>query len=224
MTRPGAGGRAPALTVRPIGPHDDAAIHALFRSTIALGRPLPFELPILDEYAALCLDWYLHDGRGDGAVVENGGVFAGYVLVCTDTRAQQQWARRRAVALGRHALAAIASGRVSARARRFLLLRMRDGLALRSAPVPRPMHAHLNLHAGSHRTWAAPMLRDRVDTVCRVVGASGWYGEVNAKVGRRAVALERLVGPVVHRTPNRTCSWLAGEPVERLTVVRDLER
>ncbi len=78
----------------------------------------------------------------------------------------------------------------------------------------------MNLDRSVRGTRAALMLVDHVDDVCRSLGAVGWYGEVNARVGRRATALERLVGPVVDRTPNRTASWLVGKPVERLTVVR----
>jgi hypothetical protein len=40
--------------------------------------------------------------------------------------------------------------------------------------------------------------------------------------GQRYLAIERLIGPVVHRTPSRTYSWLLGRPVERLTVVRTI--
>jgi len=59
-----------------------------------------------------------------------------------------------------------------------------------------------------------------VDRVCREAGLHAWAGEVNGVVGSRHAALERVVGPVVGRRPNHTLTWLAGAPVERLTVVR----
>jgi hypothetical protein len=68
--------------------------------------------------------------------------------------------------------------------------------------------------------WAGKALLDFVDERCRQAGLPGWYGEINAPVGRRASALERVVGPVVHRAPNHTLSWLMDRPVERLTVAR----
>jgi hypothetical protein len=54
-----------------------------------------------------------------------------------------------------------------------------------------------------------------------MAGLSGWYGEINAVEGRRAKALE-LLGSIVHKAPNHTLSWLVGQPVERLTLVRSL--
>jgi hypothetical protein len=43
---------------------------------------------------------------------------------------------------------------------------------------------------------------------------------MNARAGRRVAGLGRWGGEVVARRPNATLSWLAGAPVERLTVVR----
>lgn len=45
---------------------------------------------------------------------------------------------------------------------------------------------------------------------------------MNAPVGRRLQALERVVGPVTDRRLNHTLTWMTGEAVERLTVVRHL--
>lgn len=210
------------LTIRPLGRDDEPAVHELFRSTLAMGRPLPFELPLLDDYAALCLDWYLTEERDGAAVAEDRSGVVGYALVCVDSDAQHRWARRRAARFARLAVLAAARGQLKGDARRFVALRMRDAVSLLAAPVPRPVHAHLNLDRAIHGSWAAPLLLEHIDAVCRTAGATGWYGEVNARVGRRAAALARLVGPVVHRTPNRTCTWLAGVPVERLLVVRDV--
>lgn len=217
------GGALTTITLRRLqGPADDAAVHALFRATVAMGRPLPFDHPLLDDYAALCLDWYLDEGREHVAVIDAAEGVGGYALVCPDTDAYRRWVRRPALRFARRSIAAMARFDASAAARHFLLLRIRDGVTLRAAPAPRPVHAHLNLAHGMQGTWAGPLLRDYIDAECRRVGAAGWFGEINAKVGRRATALERLVGPVVHREANRTCTWLAGTPIERLTVVRDL--
>jgi hypothetical protein len=85
-----------------------------------------------------------------------------------------------------------------------------------------PVHAHLNI-VSSHRSGsAAVLLRQHIDQRARLAGAWGWFAEVNAPAGRRLQALERVVGPVTDRNPNHTLTWMTGEPVERLTVVRHL--
>ena len=85
-----------------------------------------------------------------------------------------------------------------------------------------PVHAHMNIAAPYRSGSSAALLRAHIDERAHRVGAQGWFAEVNTTLGRRQQALERLVGPVVHRQRNHTLSWLAGEPVERLTVVRHL--
>jgi hypothetical protein len=47
------------MRVRPAKPADRGAIRRLFRATLAGGHPLPFTVPGLAGYGALCLDWYL---------------------------------------------------------------------------------------------------------------------------------------------------------------------
>src|SRR5262245_29397951 len=98
---------------------DDIAIHRLFRATVAMGRPLPFDLALLDDYAALCLDWYLQRGREHIALIENAEGIAGYALVCPDTDAYRRWVRRPALRFAGNSLAAIARREVSPAARRF---------------------------------------------------------------------------------------------------------
>jgi hypothetical protein len=93
---------------------------------------------------------------------------------------------------------------------------------LRSPAPPFPAHAHINVLPHQLARWAGLSLVDSVDERCRRAGLPGWYGEINAPVGKRARALERIVGPIVHRAPNHTLSWLTGRPVERLTVARAL--
>jgi hypothetical protein len=66
------------------------------------------------------------------------------------------------------------------------------------------------------------MLTDFIDDVCRDAGYGSWCGEINARAGRRTAGIARWGARVVHRAPNRTLTWLRREPVERLTVVREV--
>jgi hypothetical protein len=214
-----------SLSVRPLAVGDDEAVRRTFRSTLVLGVSAPFVLPDLDRYEQLCLDWYLTEGRQWAAVVEDDdGDVAGYLLACPDTAGHERWLRVQAVRFTTRVLAGAASGRYPRAARTFWRLRLQDGwLAWRQGvPAPFPMHVHLNLVPGLRATQAGRLLVGHADAVCRAVGGTGWFGEVNAPVGRRAAAFERLGAEVVHRTPNLTFSWVRGEPVERLTVVRVL--
>ncbi|MGH9244607.1 MAG: hypothetical protein ACRD29_09890 [Acidimicrobiales bacterium] len=172
------------------------------------------------RYTDVCLGWYLGPGRIWARVLDDGDRVAGYVLVCPDEERHRRWVRPRAVSFAVVAVVAASVRHPCDPASMLVRLRIRDGWARRHAPSPMSVHAHMNLDRSVRGTRAALMLVDHVDDVCRSLGAVGWYGEVNARVGRRATALERLVGPVVDRTPNRTASWLVGKPVERLTVVR----
>ena len=89
---------------------DDGAVRALFRATLALGRPLPFAVPDLDAYERLSLDWFLGPGRGAAAVLEAEGEVVGYTLVALDHDAYHRWAVPRAVAWGARAVAGLAAG------------------------------------------------------------------------------------------------------------------
>ncbi|HYV59038.1 MAG TPA: hypothetical protein VFA62_03100, partial [Acidimicrobiia bacterium] len=64
------------------------------------------------------------------------------------------------------------------------------------------------------------LLADHVDEVVADAGFQSWYGEMNARAGRRVAALGRWGAEIVSRRPNATLSWLTGAPVERLTVLR----
>jgi ATP-dependent protease HslVU (ClpYQ) peptidase subunit len=59
-----------------------------------------------------------------------------------------------------------------------------------------------------------------VDEQAAILGFAGWYADINSKLGRRSASLERLGGQIIQRSYNRTLSWLAGESIERLRVVR----
>lgn len=217
----GIGRRVDARVVRSLRPGDDASVRALFRDTVCLGRPLPFEVPEWDAYESLCLDWYLGPGRDDAGVLVEGAV-TGYTLVCTDAAAYRRWQRDQATVFSGRVARRMVAGRIHPDASRFLRLRLKDGWDMwRNAIVaPLPAHAHINVACGSRASAAGRLLADHVDRRCRLAGLPGWFGEMNAVAGHRARALERLGGTVVHRAPNHTLSWLLGQPVERLTVAR----
>lgn len=211
------------MTVRPVGPADDAAVRQIFWSTLRLGHPAP-SITRLDSYAGLCLDWYLGPDRSSAAILDIDGEVAGYALVGTAPGRQRRWTARRAARFATRTGLELLAGRHEPTAARFLRLRLRDGWELRRAPTPAPVHAHVNLLPVARIGSAGPLLRDHVDEVARRVGSSNWYGEVNATSGHREGALRRLGFDIVHRAPNRTLSWLTGGPVERLTVVRQVGR
>jgi hypothetical protein len=208
-------------------PGDFPAVRALFRATVALGRPLPFEADaarLLDAYERLCLDWYLEPANAAAAGVLRDAPRApvqGYALVCLADADFARWQRRAAARF----LAAAASTLCSWRRRpasRFARARVADGWASRRPPasVRGLPHAHLNA-APDRRGLPGRPLADFVDAVCAAAGHDAWYGEINARAGRREAAItRRWGGEVVHREPNRTLSWLVGEPVVRLTVRR----
>jgi NTE family protein len=200
-------------------------VHAIFRSTLLLGRELPFSLPDLERYESLCLDWYLGPGREDAAVVEaDDGRVVGYALVCTDGEAHARWMRRRAARFAFTLLRGFALGRYRGDAGRFYRCRLRDGVAMwRSGPdAPMPAHVHLNLDHRWRNGGARRLLTDHIDDRVRRAGLPGWYGEINALAGHRSRALERMGGRIAHRAPNHTLSAFLGQPVERLTLARSL--
>lgn len=212
------GPAAAAATLRPLERADAPAVRRLFRATLSLGEPLPFAFPGLAAYEALCLDWYLGPGRDDGAVLELDGAVVGYTLVCLDERAYRRWAVPAALTWAASALAQVPTGPAG----RLVRLRVADGVAAwrhGHGPVA-PAHAHLQVARGVRFGLAALRLVHHVDARCRAAALPAWYGEVNALPGRRVTTLEARIGPVVARMPNRTLSWLAGAPVERLTVLR----
>ena len=217
-------GATTGRTLRRLTPSAIPDVRRVFRQTVALGRPLPFPLPGFAAYERLCLDWFIGPGREDAAVLDEDAVVRGYVLVCTDLPAYRRWVARAGAAWALQATARLAGGRLAPDAARFYRLRLRDGLlALRDGPAP-PMPAvvHLNLDKGLRGGTEGLRLLGHADRRCAAAGLPGWYGEVNAPVGGRAAGLRRAGLQVVHRVPNHTLSWLAGRPVERLTVVRRL--
>jgi hypothetical protein len=211
------------MRVRPLRVGDEPEVRRLFRCTWVLGDRPGFAIPGLSRYEALCLDWYLGPGRADAAVlVDDDGNTVGYALVCTDQSANRAWTRRRAVRFTFGLLPRLLLPSYGGAAGRFYRLRLRDGweLARTGAPEAAPAHAHINL-ASTHRAGiGGRLLAAHVDARVAAAGLSGWFGEINAVVGHRARALERLGGEVVWRAKNHTLSGLLNEPVERLTVRR----
>jgi hypothetical protein len=199
---------------------DDAAVRRLFRDTLGLGRPLPFPLPGIYRYEALCLDWYLGPGRGDAAVLERDGTVIGYVLVCCDATDHARAQRSAAARFSAWAMPQVAGRRLPVPVRTFWRLRLLDGAVAWRTGLRAPAHAHVNLDPAARAAGRSLDLRDHIDDRVRRAGHDHWIGEVNAIRGRRAAALQRLVGDVVATVPNRTYTWLEGRPVDRLTVRR----
>ena len=217
------------MSVERARPEDEPEIRALFRTTILLGRPVPFadRAPsLLAAYERLCLDPYL--AAGSGAVVgvlrdTPSGPVRGYALVCLDAASLR---RRRARGLATFVARATPWLAPRGEASTFVRSRFRDGWALRRpARAVRDLpHAHFNAAPSASRL-PGRLLADFVDAVCREAGYGSWYGEINARVGRRATAITaRWGGEIVDRTPNRTMTRLQGVPVERLTVLRHVPR
>ena len=219
-SRDGADG---GVRIRPLRSGEEDEVRRIFRATLLLGQPLPFEDRSLVSYSRLCLDWYLT--RGTVLVADTDGQIRGYLLACLDQPGYERWSRWHAAAWGLRATARIALGTCRGPARRFAWLRIRDGLAtVWTAPAaPMPAHAHVNLDpeiragATGHRLVAA------MDAMVEAAGLPGWFGELNVPPGRSLAAIERAGAAVVHRQRNLTFSWLLASPVERATIVRALD-
>ncbi|MEO1061585.1 MAG: hypothetical protein AAFZ07_09220 [Actinomycetota bacterium] len=210
------------MRCRPAEPSDITAIEEIFTATVGLGAPAPFELPA--GYTELCLGWYLGAGRPDAAVLVDEGRVVGYALVCCDEAAHRSWVRRRAVRFGLRSIPAALAPRGDPARKSFVRLRLRDGLAMGAGPpAPARAHAHVNLLRSVRTGTGGRHLVRHIDSTVASAGLDAWYAEINAPVGRRAPALARLGGEVVHRAPNRTLTALAGRDVERLTLLRRLE-
>ncbi|AXV09738.1 hypothetical protein DVS28_a5082 [Euzebya pacifica] len=218
----------PAVTgrVRPLAPGDAEDVRRLFVATAALGEPLSLPDRDLDAYVSLCLDYYLaEDGSACGVYLEDDRV-VGYAMVALDHAAYERWVRRPALAWTGRALQTLVSapfGTAAAFSRRRLL----DGVVAvtRGTSPPMPAHFHFNVEGARRGAVAGFRLADHADRVVREAGLPGYFGEVNVPADKpgRARALERLGTRIVHRQRNHTLSWLAGSPVDRVTVVRSLD-
>ena len=201
---------------------DGHEIRNLMRSTIVLGRPA---LGVdLDDYLDTCLHWYLADGLGDSAVCRIDGAFRGYALVGLDPLSAERAHRRAALRLSARVLRRSFLGQIDPATRRFYLLRLRDAVGLTADSRQRLAvpHAHMNITTSARSGSVALALRDHIDQKVNQAGFDRWLGEVNARSGSRASALERLGFSVIGTRKNHTLSALAGSPVERLLVERRL--
>lgn len=209
-------------TIRPMRPADEADIRRIFRETLARGSAAPVDLGDLRPYEDLCLGWYLR--FGEVLVVFDDGRIAGYLLACLDEGHHRAWQRRHALRWARSSLLQVATGRRRSDARRFVLLRLRDGLASWRGPARPPAyaHAHVNLEPHLRAGRIGPALARRMDALALTAGHTAWYGEMNRSADRHHRTLERRGVRIVDRRPSATFSWLAGEPTERLTLVREV--
>ncbi|HMF03847.1 MAG TPA: hypothetical protein VKH17_03460, partial [Acidimicrobiia bacterium] len=212
------------LHIRPLRTGDEPDLRRVFRGTIALGHPVSHASGVdaaLRPYERLCLEWYLGPGREHASVLHDDERVVGYALVCVDPEGFARWQRRAAARFTAQVAPRLVLRRYPASIRRFYRLRLRDGWELwrhsddRVAGLP---HAHFNATAPGG--LPGRLLADHVDGVVAAAGFESWYGEMNARGGRRVAALGRWGAEIVSRRPNATLSWLTGEPVDRLTVLR----
>lgn len=213
-------------SVRPLEAADADPVRALFRATAALGRPLRLPEADLRAYESLCLDHYLDEDGSACAVHLTDGVVTGYAMVALDHAAYERWVRPRAGRWAARAVGQIVRAPRSEGAA-FHRLRLLDGAVtvVRGVAAPMPAHFHFNVGAGHRGMAAGVALAAHADAVVAAAGLPGYFGEVNVARSRpgRERALQRLGAVVVHRQRNHTLSWLAAEPVDRLTVVRRLD-
>ena len=213
-----------SLHTRPLRSTDEPELRRVFRATIALGHPVSLDAGFeaaLRPYERLCLEWYLRAAREHACVLRDGDRVVGYALVCLEPEAFGRWQQRAGARFTAHVVPRLLTRRYPAPIRRFYRLRLRDGWDLwrhsedRVSGLP---HAHLN--ATTMGGLPGRLLADHIDAVVAAAGFDSWYGEMNARAGRRVAALSRWGAEIVSRRPNGTLTWLTGSPVERLTVLR----
>lgn len=216
-------------TLRPYRAEHAPDVRRIWRATLAMGAPVAFAGAVVDRYEALALDWYLDPRnhaarRADAVVVEQGGAVRGYALACLDEDHFARWSTRRALRWGARALATLPAQ--SCDVRRFVRLRVHDGLYAwrHQAPSPLPAHMHLNLDPELRGDGIGHQLVGWMDRRVDAAGFAGFTGEVNVPVGGSTRAIEAAGARVVHRVPNRTFSWLLGVPVERCVIARALDQ
>lgn len=216
----------PQLELRQASPDDRGDIARIFAATVLLGAPVTLGARAMARYQALCLDWYAaaDPADGGGIVALEDGVVRGYLLYCLDQAVFDRWQRTAALRWAAGELAATVAGRRGRDDRRFLRLRLTDGLsALRSAPRPPfPAHAHFNLDPQVRGRSTGHRLAAAMDERVAARGYAGWFGEMNLPVGFPTVALERAGAVLGHQQRNHTLSVLTGLDVRRTTVLRPL--
>lgn len=201
-------------------------IRSLFWDTVTIGHPLPFDLACAKQYQNLGLNWYLTNGAADSTVAVVDGEVVGYCLVCCDSTSFHHMQHSNFAILVASVLLALITGRSNKESRRFYWLRLQDSLTImrtrKVLPLNVHMHAHLNVGHGFQDGSVSRKLRDHADQVCLSYGASAYFGEINAVGGRRILGLHRVGGQIVNDSTNKTFSWLTGQDVHRLTLIRHL--
>ena len=86
-----------SVVVRALAPGDDHHVRQVFCDTVLLGHSGTDSLQLLEQYASLCLDWFLTVGRTHAAIAVEESSIVGYALACPEPEAQARWARRRAL-------------------------------------------------------------------------------------------------------------------------------
>jgi hypothetical protein len=211
------------MKLRPLQPGDDADIKNIFMETIVMGQPLHFKICFKDDFAHVSLGWYLKYARELGrCIVSDEGQVVGYVLICADEKKFNRWMYIQTIRLIVKSLAVAPIGLLRGGTWGLFWRRVVDGAKLTRQELPDnfDMHAHVNMR--SHARFGAGGLQSLryVDERAAMLGFAGWYADINSKSGRRSASLERLGGQIIQRSHNRTLSWLAGESIERLRVVR----
>lgn len=213
-------------TVRALRADDAPAVRELFLATAACGRPLTLDPADEHAYVRLCLSWYLHHAPEPCAVLEEDGEVTGYAMVALDHGAYARWARPEALRWAAGALRRAAVRPTSPTAG-FTGRRLVDGLVAtaRGPAAPMPAHFHFNVERSRRGVRAGFLLAAHADRVVAAAGLPGYFGEVNVPATKpgRLGALARLGARPVHRQRNHTLSWLAGEAVDRHTVLRSLD-
>ena len=203
-------------------------VRELFWSTLTIGEPLKFDLSCAKHYESLSLEWYLNSGSADCAIAMVGDKPVGYCLVCTDHKSFEKSQKVLVVRLLVFCAVALITFRMNAKSCLFFWYRLKDSFTImrtrKDLPTDVMMHAHLNVHHSYHDGSVSLKLRGHADLVCDSRGALGYFGEMNAVGGKRIVSLRRVGGAVVANSKNHTFSWLTGQEIHRLTLVRRPER
>ncbi|MEI8024692.1 MAG: hypothetical protein WCH63_10955 [Actinomycetota bacterium] len=211
------------IQIVPISGYENQ-IRELFWLTLSIGNPLSFDLTCSKQYEALGLNWYLTNGSRDGVVALVDEKVAGYCLVCLDGVSFRRAQRSQLFKLAGHVLIAFATGRINSKSRRFYWHRFRDSLTImrtrKVLPANIDMHVHLNVVSGYNDGSISLRLRAHADNVCISSGSTAYFGEINSIGKRRTVGLRRVGGEIIDQSSNRTFSWLTGQDIHRLTMVR----
>lgn len=206
----------------PIGPGMWPEVVAIFWDTFALGSPIPFRLTTADVYERLALDWY-RDHPEPSRVAMVDGQIVGYVLVCLNHAAFEANQIRNGLSYLRHVLPLFTTP-ISRYERKFILSRLIDGFeAWRDEdPMAVGAHAHFNVAQGFRSGLLVKEYVEHIDAMCSEAGLTHWFGQMNARNGRRIRLLEEYGFTVMSARYNRTLSWMTRSEVQRITVIREI--